>query len=216
MCKLLYSQNGMRLTSIAIHGRPAATSHSVQSGFARGVRMGPVAAMHKARQLLEGYSSLPKVLVLDLDYTVWPYWCEMYSPSDRPPGLYPEASAIIDACRERKVIIAAASRTPTPDVARAFMHKLGLDVKFDNIQLIPAANGYDSCSAQKDTCHLPNIREATGWGYASMLFFDDEMGNVAKVARLGVCSVQVPTSIGLCLKTFSEGLDKFAAQQQAQ
>jgi hypothetical protein len=37
-----------------------------------------------------------------------------------------------------------------------------------------------------------------------------------QVARLGVCSVLVPTSMGLCLKTFQEGLDKFAAQQQAQ
>jgi hypothetical protein len=37
-----------------------------------------------------------------------------------------------------------------------------------------------------------------------------------QVSRLGVCSVLVPTSIGLCLKTFKEGLDKFAAQQQAQ
>lgn len=34
----------------------------------------------------------------------------------------------------------------------------GLDTKFDNIQLIPAANGYDAHSAQKDTCHLPNIK----------------------------------------------------------
>lgn len=25
--------------------------------------------------------------------------CEMYLPSDEPPGLYPEAEAIIDACR---------------------------------------------------------------------------------------------------------------------
>ncbi|WIA09098.1 hypothetical protein OEZ85_008511 [Tetradesmus obliquus] len=176
--------------------------------------MGPPAALHKARQLLDSYSSLPKVLVLDLDYTVWPYWCEMYSPSDKPPGLYPEAGAIIDACRERQMLVAAASRTPTPDVARAFMQKLGLDARFDNIQLIPAANGYDSHSAQKDTCHLPNIRQATGCEYSSMLFFDDERGNVTKVSRLGVCSVLVPTSVGLCLKTFKEGLDKFAAQQQ--
>jgi len=35
-----------------------------------------------------------------------------------------------------------------------------------------------------------------------------------QVSRLGVCSVLVPTSVGLCLKTFKEGLDKFAAQQQ--
>lgn len=33
-----------------------------------------------------------------------------------------------------------------------------------------------------------------------------------QVQRLGVCSILVPTSIGLCLKTFQEGLEKYAAQ----
>lgn len=33
-----------------------------------------------------------------------------------------------------------------------------------------------------------------------------------QVQRLGVCSVLVPTSIGLCCKTFKEGLEKYAAQ----
>lgn len=66
----------------------------------------------------------------------------------------------------------------------------GLDARFDNIQLIPAANGYDSHSAQKDTCHLPIIRQATGCEYSSMLFFDDERGNVTKVHASGLASVQ--------------------------
>jgi hypothetical protein len=35
-----------------------------------------------------------------------------------------------------------------------------------------------------------------------------------QVSRLGACSVLVPTSIGLCLKTFKEGLDKYAEQQR--
>lgn len=60
----------------------------------------------------------------------------------------------------------------------------GLDRKFDDIQLIPAANGYDSYSAQKDTCHLPNIKAATRCDYADMLFLDDEQGNVNKVGTL--------------------------------
>eukprot|EP00878_Enallax_costatus_P041776 GHUV01048661.1.p2 GENE.GHUV01048661.1~~GHUV01048661.1.p2 ORF type:complete len:127 (+),score=39.92 GHUV01048661.1:372-752(+) len=105
----------------------------------------------------------------------------MYSPGDDPPAMYPEAMAIIDACRQHKMVVAAASRTPTPEVTRAFMQKLGLDQRFDNIQLIPAANGYDAHSAQKDRCHLPNIKAATGYEYDAMLFFDDERGNVEKV-----------------------------------
>jgi hypothetical protein len=72
----------------------------------------------------------------------------------------------------------------------------GLDAKFDTIQLIPAANGYDSHSAQKDTCHLPNIQKATGCEYASMLFFDDERGNVTKVRDNSVRSART-TAVGL-------------------
>lgn len=55
--------------------------------------------------------------------TIWPFWCETKSEHDTP-HLYPEAECIIDACRERGMVIAAASRTPTPHVARAFMRKL--------------------------------------------------------------------------------------------
>lgn len=135
----------------------------------------------------------------------------MYTVHDTP-RLYPEAEGIIDACRQRGILVAAASRTPTPDVARAFLKKTGLDAKFDNTQLIPAADGFESHSAQKDKLHLPNIKAATGLDYSEMLFFDDESGNVHKVQRLGVCSVLVPTSIGLCCKTFKEGLEKYAAQ----
>lgn len=54
--------------------------------------------------------------------------------------------------------MALASRTPTPDVARAFLQKLGLTHYFANVQLIPAADGYDQHSAQKDTAHFPNLR----------------------------------------------------------
>jgi hypothetical protein len=52
-----------------------------------------------------------------------------------------------------------------------------------SIQLIPAANGFDSVSAQKDVAHLPAIQAETGVAYAQMLFFDDEHPNIRKVHR---------------------------------
>jgi hypothetical protein len=43
-------------------------------------------------------------------------------------------------------------------VSLAFDVCPGLDAKFDNLQLIPAADGFDAHSAQKDKLHLPNIK----------------------------------------------------------
>ena len=76
---------------------------------------------------LDGASSLPSLVVFDLDYTLWPYWqvpfsacevvhilwadavhadlriflpgrCEMKQASDTP-HLYPEARQVLDALR---------------------------------------------------------------------------------------------------------------------
>jgi hypothetical protein len=60
------------------------------------------------------------------------------------------------------------------------------------VQLIPAANGWDARTAQKDRAHLPAIRDALGLGWGDMLFFDDEDGNIQKV---GVAISGYQTSI---------------------
>ena len=48
----------------------------------------------------------------------------MYTVRDEP-SLYPDSLGILQACRDHKLPMAIASRTPTPRVAQAFMHKLG-------------------------------------------------------------------------------------------
>lgn len=42
-----------------------------------------------------------------------------------PSVLFSTLMCVRLCCRERQILVAAASRTPTPQVARAFMHKLG-------------------------------------------------------------------------------------------
>ena len=46
------------------------------------------------------------------------------------PSLYPHARGILDALKEKGVDIAIASRSPTPDIAKAFLDKLEIKSLF--------------------------------------------------------------------------------------
>lgn len=165
--------------------------------------------------LLDRFShALPSLVVFDLDYTLWPFWCEMFTAA-QTPWLYPHVPAILEGLQARRIPLAVASRTPTPHVANAFINKLDIRHRFCSIQLIPAADGFDQHSAQKDKAHLPNIQCDTGLPFTDMLFFDDEHGNIKRVGRLGVVSILVDTSTGVCLQSLERGLQAFADAKQA-
>lgn len=59
---------------------------------------------------------------------------------------------------------------PASDVATT--NGADLEPYFCSTQLIPAANGFDQTSAQKDTCHFPNIAKETGVDFEDMLVSD--------------------------------------------
>eukprot|EP00210_Caulerpa_lentillifera_P004260 g4063.t1 len=169
-------------------------------------------AYSKACSLIATASILPELVVFDLDYTLWPFWCETLTTAHQP-RTYPDAIDIIDALKANQVKVAVASRTPTPQVADVFLDKLDLKRRLDNIQLIPASSGFDHHSAQKDKSHFPNIQQALGIDYSKMLFFDDEIQNIRKVSRLGVSSLLVDTARGVNLETLQLGLELFAKEK---
>ncbi|KAL9095743.1 MAG: hypothetical protein Q9165_002175 [Trypethelium subeluteriae] len=84
---------------------------------------------------------LPKLLVFDLDYTLWPFWVDTHvSPPLKASsdgltvsdayrdsyGFYPDVASILDAAKAKGIPIAAASRTHTPDLARQMLRLLRL------------------------------------------------------------------------------------------
>ncbi|KAF2231225.1 hypothetical protein EV356DRAFT_507161 [Viridothelium virens] len=84
---------------------------------------------------------LPKLLVFDLDYTLWPFWVDTHvSPPLKASsdgltvsdaygdsyGFYPDVTSILDAAKAKGIPIAAASRTHTPDLARQMLRLLRL------------------------------------------------------------------------------------------
>lgn len=70
----------------------------------------------------------------------------------------------------------------SPHLTDHALPSAGMTDMFDNIQLIPASSGVDHHSAQKDKAHFPRIQKELKLPYKSMLFFDDETGNVTKAS----------------------------------
>lgn len=158
-------------------------------------------ALNEMDSLTSAGKRLPELVVLDLDYTLWPYYCECRSKSFAPT-LYPDAMAILEALKDRGVSLALASRTITPDIAACFLQKLGLDESFVVKEIYP--------SWEHKTGHFKEIQRKSGVSYDCMLFFDDEDRNTEAIARLGVTSILVED--GLCFEAFRAGLRAFTSR----
>ena len=86
---------------------------------------------------------LPKAVVFDLDYTLWPYWVdthidpplkrrndalnEVVDRSGLKLGFFRDVPSILLELKDRGVPVAAASRTAAPAVARQALRELMID-----------------------------------------------------------------------------------------
>jgi magnesium-dependent phosphatase 1 len=144
--------------------------------------------------------SLPKLIVFDLDYTLWPFWVDTHvtpplkaspthdSAKDRfgeSFAFYSDVPSILHSLRERGIKIGAASRTSSPDLAREMLRLLHIPdgegkkrkaiEYFDYLEIYPGSK----------ITHFVKLQKATGLRYEDMLFFDDESRN-RNVESLGV------------------------------
>ncbi|CAH9131072.1 unnamed protein product [Cuscuta epithymum] len=154
--------------------------------------------MRDALRVMKSFPSLPRLVVIDLDYTLWPFYCHSRSEHDYAE-LFPQAREILVALYEMGVGVAIASRTPTPNIARVFLLKLGLGSIFIAKEMFP--------SRSPKTEHFERIHRRTMVPYNQMLFFDDEKRNIDAASQMGVTSVLVTN--GINLKALYEGLSAF-------
>nr|CAB3498282.1 unnamed protein product [Digitaria exilis] len=182
--------------------------------------MGDERVKAEALQILGLFQVLPRLVVFDLDYTLWPfYWsvpflsfpllptqhgCECRSKRDSP-SLFRHARGIMYALKEKGIDMAIASRSPTPDIAKVFIDKLELQSMFVAQEIFS--------SWTHKTEHFQKIQRKTGIPYKSMLFFDDEDRNIEAVSKMGVTSVLVENGVNLDM--FKLGLSNFATNSAA-
>ncbi|XP_004288519.1 PREDICTED: magnesium-dependent phosphatase 1-like [Fragaria vesca subsp. vesca] len=153
----------------------------------------------EALQIIAQHShNLPALVVFDLDYTLWPFYCE-YEEDDMP-YLYPQALPILHALKQNGISMAVASRSPTSDVAKSFLQTLGISSFFVTQEIFS--------SWTHKTEHFQRIHATTGVPFTSMLFFDDEDRNIHAVSKMGVTSILVGN--GVNLGALRQGLSEFA------
>lgn len=151
---------------------------------------------------------LPKLIVFDLDYTLWPFWVDTHvdPPLKKPQagsadagytvrdahggnyGFYNEVAGVLSSVKEKNIKLGVASRTCTPDLARQMLNYLHIPPTFSDPTSSPTAVSmfdYLEMYPGSKTTHFKKIHQKSGVAYEEMLFFDDESRN-RNVEDLGV------------------------------
>ncbi|XP_050209037.1 uncharacterized protein LOC126659744 [Mercurialis annua] len=166
--------------------------------------MADLKVKEEALQIIGMFQLLPKLVVFDLDYTLWPFYCECRSKHEMP-SLYPHAKGILYALKDKGIDMAIASRSPTMDIAKTFLGKLSIDSMFVTQEIFS--------SWTHKTEHFQKIHTRTSVPFNSMLFFDDEDRNIQTVSKMGVTSIRVGN--GVNLGALRQGLTKFSQNVEA-
>lgn len=161
----------------------------------------------------------PKAVVFDLDYTLWPCWCDTHIDTpiksvsstqviDRSGmrlSFYPHVESIIQELVANDVKIIGASRTATPQVAKKLLSMLHINDKpaityFDSLQWGQGSKIKHIGLAAKQLGMSQELQEG------EFVLFDDELRN-RDVKNIKVHFVHVPDeSKGLTRQIFEQGL----------
>ena len=143
---------------------------------------------------------LPKMIVFDLDYTLWPFWTDTHPSSPMKKGkdggltvkdafggsfgFYNEVAGVLAACKTHNIQIGAASRTSAISVARDMLSYLSIPWEGSSKPAIGLFDYLEIYPGDKKG-HFQKIHKRSGIEYSEMLFIDDESRN-RNVEDLGV------------------------------
>ncbi|XP_031564087.1 magnesium-dependent phosphatase 1-like [Actinia tenebrosa] len=157
-------------------------------------------------------NKLPKLIVFDLDFTLWPFYVDTHVT---PPfsitragvavdkygykiELYKEVIGILEWLENKSVKLALASRTHAPAAGKELIQILDIEKFFHYKEIYPG------CKVN----HFQKFMHDSGIAFTDMLFFDDEERNIRDIKKLGVTSLHVPHGITMAL--VQEGLELHA------
>lgn len=164
---------------------------------------------------LKEFKRLPKLVVFDLDYTLWPFYIDTHhSPpftrrsddnktkivdgSGRRVSYFPDSESILLHLKDTPGIsVACASRTGAIDYAKKLLKALNWTDLFDYREIFPGSK----------ITHFRNLAKSSGIEFKDMLFFDDENRNVVDVQGLGVTCVHAHDGMSWCV--LKEGFTTF-------
>ncbi|XP_035221580.1 magnesium-dependent phosphatase 1-like [Stegodyphus dumicola] len=151
-----------------------------------------------------------KLVVFDLDYTLWPFWVDtnLTSPFKKENNsvidgcgkkikYYPEVPEVLEKLKQEGYILGVASRTDWPEGARKLLKLFDWNKYFTYTEIYPG----------RKTTHFRRMHEESGIPYSEMLFFDDEQRNISDLKAIGVKSILV--NDGVNLKIVEDALKSF-------
>ncbi|ORX42892.1 magnesium-dependent phosphatase-1 [Hesseltinella vesiculosa] len=172
------------------------------------------------------YTRLPKMIVFDLDCTLWTPWIDYtYGPpfqydaetntmKDKRGEAFrlfkhvPEVFAMIKQWPDIKIGIA--SRSTTPDWCHTALKMF--QVPSMDCSLYDLIDHMEIYPGEKRQ-HFKELHKASGIDYNEMLFFDDEHRNKS-VTWLGVHFELLDPSKGLTMHHFNLALERFSKQSK--
>ncbi|KAK4877334.1 hypothetical protein RN001_009840 [Aquatica leii] len=157
----------------------------------------------------------PKLIVFDLDYTLWPFW--MHSQVNPPfsksvsgavldsKGItikhYEEVPKVLETLKQKGYVLAIASRTPKVNSAQQLIELFDWNKYFTYKEIYPG----------RKTMHFSKVRTQSGIQFDDMLFFDDELRNIYDLRSAGVVSVLVRD--GVNQEIVNRGLKDYAHER---